>query len=363
MLDELALNYRTSIVLCTATQPALRTDDGFSDGFNQVRELAPEPKKLYERLRRVHVRHIGTLSDDALTELLRRRDQVLCIVNNRRHARVAYESIADQSGAMHLSTLMYPRHRQQVLKSIRGRLDNGQPCRLISTSLIEAGVDIDLPCVLRAEAGLDSIAQAAGRCNREGKRATDDSEVLVFSTANEDWRPPLELKQNAQAFSEISRRHAADLLAPEAIRAYFTLLYWQKGKQQLDAAAILSLLEDSGPGNLPFETITTRFRFIETVTLPIIVPFEPGTDRIAPDIQNALQQLDYGPAAARRFQPYLVQVPRQAYDALYNAGAIQPVSARYGNQFMQLVNPALYDARFGLHWDNPTFIETEKTIW
>lgn len=363
LLDELALNYRTSIVLCTATQPALRLDEGFPDGLDRVRELAPEPKKLYDRLRRVHVRHIGTLSDDELTEQLRRRDQVLCIVNNRRHARMAYSSILDQPGAMHLSTLMYPQHRREVLKTIRRYLENGQPCRLISTSLIEAGVDIDLPTVLRAEAGLDSIAQAAGRCNREGKRARDNSEVLVFATANEDWQPPLELKQNAQAFGEILRQHAADLLAPEAIRAYFTLLYWQKGKQQLDAGAILSLLGDSGPANLPFETITKLFRFIETATLPVIVPFEPGTDKIIPDIQNAFQELDHAPSAARRFQPYLVQVPRQAYDALYNAGAVQPVSKRYGNQFVQLVNPALYDARFGLHWENPTFIEPEKSIW
>ena len=95
-----------------------------------------------------------------------------------------FETISDQPGARHLTTLMCAKHRSAVLAEVRQRLKTGQPCRLVATSLIEAGVDIDLPTVLRAEAGLDSVAQAAGRCNREGRRRHEDSEVLVFATAN-----------------------------------------------------------------------------------------------------------------------------------------------------------------------------------
>src|SRR5690606_21727985 len=169
LLDELARNYRTSLVLCTATQPALSAQQGFKDGLQDVRELAPEPTALYAKLRRVGVRHVGALEDSELTAHLEQRDQVLCIVNNRRHARQLFESIADAPGARHLTTLMHARHRSGVLAEVRQLLKDGEPCRLVSTSLIEAGVDVDFPTVLRAEAGLDSIAQAAGRCNREGR--------------------------------------------------------------------------------------------------------------------------------------------------------------------------------------------------
>src|SRR5690606_19964201 len=183
----------------------LSAQQGFKDGLENVRELAPKPKQLYEQLRRVGVRHAGRLEDAELADHLRQRDQVLCIVNNRRHARHLFESIADEPGARHLTTLMYARHRSAVLAEVRQMLKAGEPCRLVSTSLIEAGVDVDFPTVLRAEAGLDSIAQAAGRCNREGRRPYEDSDVLVFETANPDWAPPRELRRFAEVFREIER--------------------------------------------------------------------------------------------------------------------------------------------------------------
>lgn len=359
LLDELALNYRSSIVLCTATQPALNTEEGFLDGLKGVRELAPDPPELYRRLRRVNVRHAGTLDDEALAQHLRQREQVLCIVNNRRHARALFESIADQGGARHLTTLMCAKHRSAVLAEVRQRLKEGLACRLVSTSLIEAGVDIDLPTVLRAEAGLDSIAQAAGRCNREGRRRHEDSEVLVFATANPDWAPPPELKQFAQTFRMVERRYRDDLLAPEAVRAYFQELYWQKGPQELDAHGLMELLRSSGPDSLPFETLAAKFRLIETAMLPVIVPW----DDIASSALRELEFADGCGAIARRLQPYVVQVPKSAYEALSKEHAIQPVApSRYGEQFMQLVNPRLYDERFGLHWDDPHILESEKLV-
>ncbi|MDR9441002.1 MAG: CRISPR-associated endonuclease Cas3'', partial [Halomonas sp.] len=142
-LDELALNYHTSVVLCTATQPALaETDDpehSFQGGFRDMRELAKCPNKLYRDLKRVSVRHIGTLDDGELRDELLATDQVLCIVNNRRHARALFESIADQPGVYHLTTSMYAVHRRRVLVEIRQALESSQSCRVISTSLIEAG--------------------------------------------------------------------------------------------------------------------------------------------------------------------------------------------------------------------------------
>ncbi|MFC0710241.1 CRISPR-associated endonuclease Cas3'' [Azorhizophilus paspali] len=216
VIDELALNYRCSPVLCTATQPALQAPE-FRGGLQGVRELAPQPEQLFQQLARVQVRQVGILSDAALQQRMAEREQVLCIVNNRRHARVLYESIADSDGARHLTTLMCARHRSQVLAEVRQRLRDGLPCRLVATSLIEAGVDVDFPTVLRAEAGLDSIAQAAGRCNREGLRALEASEVLVFQVENPDWKAPQDLRQFAQTAREVLRNTTDDPLAPGVI--------------------------------------------------------------------------------------------------------------------------------------------------
>lgn len=358
-IDELALNYNCSLVLCTATQPALRAPD-FVGGLQDVRELAPEPERLFRELERVRIHSLGQQDDAALTAQMREREQVLCIVNNRRHARALYEAIADSPGARHLTTLMCAKHRSQVLAEVRQLLQDGEPCRLVATSLIEAGVDVDFPAVLRAEAGLDSIAQAAGRCNREGKRPLAESEVLVFSTANPDWAPPDELKQFAQATREVMRQHPDDCLSMAAIERYFRLLYWQKGPEELDAANLLGLIERGRLDGLPYETLASKFRMIDSLQLPVIIPFDE-------EALAALHELEFAGGCAviaRRLQPYLVQLPRKGYQALLEAGAIQPVAGeRYGEQFMALVNPDLYHRRFGLHWDNPAFISSERLCW
>lgn len=363
-IDELARNYRTSVVLCTATQPALEAPTlkrpGFEGGLTGVRELAPEPAQLFQKLERVSVRHAGTLGDEALAAEMRSREQVLCIVNNRRHARAVYEAMADLPGARHLTTLMCARHRSKVLAEVRQLLKEGAPCRLVSTSLIEAGVDVDFPTVLRAEAGLDSIAQAAGRCNREGRRDNAASELLIFATENEDWAPPPELAQYAQAAREVLRQFQGDPLSPEAIRRYFELLYWQKGSQQLDVPDLMGLLKASRPDSLPMETLATKFRMIDSVQMPVIVPYDD-------DARNALRDLEHAEGSvglARKLQPYLVQLPRQGFDALYKAGAVVSVAPKkWGDQFMMLAHEGLYDLRYGLSWEKPTFIRSMHLTW
>tara|TARA_R100001509_G_scaffold148104_5_gene105753 strand:+ start:10948 stop:13122 length:2175 start_codon:yes stop_codon:yes gene_type:complete len=361
-IDELARNYRCSIVLCTATQPALNTPD-FRGGFDRdkVRELAPDPPELFRKLDRVRVHHVGTLDDDALVEQLSDLDQVLCVVNNRRHARALYQSIADQPGACHLTTLMCAKHRSQVLADVRVRLKAGEPCRLVSTSLIEAGVDISLPIVYRAEAGLDSVAQAAGRCNRNGERAAELSEVRVFATTNSDWAPPPELRQFAQAAQEVMRQphFRYDPLSPSAIEAYFRLLYWQKGDQELDAANLLGLCAESRIDSLPMETLAAKFRMIDTVQMPVIVPLDKDARRNIESLRFA----EKSGGLARKLQPYLVQLPRNGFDALRKAGAIQPIApGKWGEQFMELVNMDIYSQEFGIWWEEPTFMKSANTI-
>lgn len=359
-IDELARNYCTSIVLCTATQPALNAPD-FRGGLDGVRELAPDPPELFRKLDRVRVRHVGMLDDNELTEQLRSLDQVLCIVNNRRHARAVYQALADPLGTRHLTTLMCAKHRSQVLAEVRALLEAGKPCRLVSTSLIEAGVDISLPTVYRAEAGLDSIAQAAGRCNRNGERPAELSEVRVFATANSDWAPPPELRQFAQAAQEVMRQpqFRNDPLSPSAIEAYFRRLYWQKGDKELDVADLLGLCADSRIDSLPLETLATEFRMIDSVQMPVIVPFDDDGRR---DV-NSLRYVEKSGGLARQLQPYVVQLPRDAFDTLRKAGAVQPVAPeRWGEQFMELVNMDIYSPDFGIWWDEPTFMDSANTI-
>lgn len=360
-IDELARNYRCSMVLCTATQPALQAPD-FVGGLESksVRELAPEPAELFRKLERVRVRHVGELDDEALAAYMRANEQVLCIVNNRRHARAVFQAMADQPGARHLTTLMCASHRSRVLSQVRDDLKQGRACRLVSTSLIEAGVDVDFPLVLRAEAGLDSIAQAAGRCNREGRRDAASSEVLIFSPANPEWAPPPELKQFAQAARAVLPKHEDDLLSPAAIQAYFRELYWQKGDAAFDSGELMSLLQRSRPDTLPMETLAERFRMIDSVQMPVIVPF----DEKAREALRALRFAEKSGGLARQLQPYLVQLPRQGYEALCKSGAIQPVAPeRWGEQFMELAVMDLYDDRFGLSWDDPGFLKSESLMW
>lgn len=355
-MDELALNYRTSLVLCTATQPALKKAEGFANGLAKVTELAPEPERLLRQLERVTVRHRGELADDELVTELAGHDQVLCIVNSRRHARSLYLSIAHQPGARHLTTLMCAKHRSEALDEIRRRLKEGKPCRLVATSLIEAGVDVDFPAVFRAEAGLDSIAQAAGRCNREGRRPPAVSRVSVFKVAS-DWPTPPDVEQFASAARSIFRRYE-NPLSIEAISDYFRELYWLKGKEQL-GGGMLKQVEDSRLEGIPYENLAKKFRMIDSPMLPVIIPHDQTARKTLRDLQYA----EFCGGIARKLQPYLVQLPERACKALRETGAIQPVRPdKFGDQFMELVNDDLYHKRYGLDWDEPSFISAEKSV-
>lgn len=366
-INELALNYKSSVVLCTATQPALYEEDGFKGGLKKadVRELAPEPETLHRQLERVTVKHVGPLTDDELSAQLSAQQQVLCIVNNRRHARSLYEQIRRYPGSFHLTTAMCARHRSETLARIRERLKDGLPCRVVSTSLIEAGVDVDFPQVFRAEAGLDSIAQAAGRCNREGKLSASESAVNVFSVAS-DWSPPPELEQYAQACASVFRRYPDAPLSLAAIRDYFCDVYWVKEKE-LDAHRILKNIENGGVAGIPYEWMARRFQMIESNMRPIIVPYiaedESAAQSKIADLLEKLAWADYPAAIAKDLQRYLVQVPEHGFRALVQAEAVQAINPqRFGEQFMELVKPDLYDQDCGLSWDNPEFSSAEKLV-
>ncbi len=367
VLKELSLNYKTSIVLCTATQPALLEKDGFKEGFKDVVELAPEPKKMFERFKRVKIQNIGFKKDDELIKEIKNHEQVLCIVNSRLHARYLFKELKEQfcyeeEGIYHLTTAMCARHRYVVLNEIRNRLKKNESCRLVATSLIEAGVDIDFPLVFRAEAGLDSIAQAAGRCNREGKRPIEKSFVKVFSPDSSKWKAPLEIKQYANKAQSIfeNKNFQNDLISLEAIKKYFTELFWQKdqGDTELDGESILELLSHRKIEGIPFETVEKKFCMIKSDgQRPVIINYKGEIDEL-------LKKIEYVPSAARRFQPYTVQVPERAYNTMRQEGAIRLIAQEeFGDQFALLENNGLYSDDAGLDWSNPSYIKAENLIF
>mgnify|MGYP000638677884 CR=1 FL=1 len=176
MLEELVDNYKTSIVLCTATQPAL---DEIWSVKKQITELCPRVEEQFRFLKRVEYQNIGNISKKKLAEKLKEETNALCIVNTKKCAQELYRMLEGE-GVYHLSTSMYPNHRKSILKKIRERLAEKRKCVVIATSLVEAGVDLDFKHVYRQIAGIDSMIQAAGRCNREGKNKTSESNVYLF---------------------------------------------------------------------------------------------------------------------------------------------------------------------------------------
>ena len=364
-LDELARNWHASVVLCTATQPALGEAHGFPGGFQDVKELAPDPGRLYRTLKRTRIHRQGTMDDAELSDCLRAERQVLSIVNTRRHARELYELIGDEEGAFHLTTLMCARHRRETLDTVRERLRTGAAVRLIATSLVEAGVDLDFPVVWRAAAGLESIIQAAGRCNREGHAPLGN--VYVFEPADGEGRkPPPEIAQFAAAAASVMRRHDDPASLP-AIADYFGEVYWLTGSDALDAKRILPMISERRRGlDLPFETIARTFRLIETPMVPVIVPYRGagGDDRAC---ERTLTTLELGiqppGRVARLLQPYVVQVPPWVRATLLAAGAAEAFrKSEFELQFVVLRNLDLYRADVGLSWDDPTFRAAEGLI-
>lgn len=363
-VDELARNWKTSVLLCTATQPALAETDGFVGGLRELREIAPEPGDLHRRLKRTRITRIGRVTDVELAERLCSTPQSLCIVNTRRHAREIFEAIRWEAGSLHLSTFMCAHHRGEVLQTVRRRLAGGEAVRLIATSLIEAGVDVDFPTVWRAEAGLESIVQAAGRCNREGKTARGD--VFVFEPAeSEGRRPPGHVAKRADTARRIMRYHD-DPAAPEAVRSYFQEVYWVEGAGLDRKEILVAFRERARSFDFPFATVAREFRMIETGMVPIIVPYRSadGGDSKADRWLRELEYVERPGRAARGLQPYTVLVPPEVRRKLLDARAARFIREEaFGEQFALLTNLDLYRSDIGLTWEDPSFQMAEGLIF
>ena len=289
IMRVLVRDYGVTFVLCTATQPELgKNIDAFGrtilEGLPDVREIVADKIALSEKLRRVLIKmplpNGETQSWQEIADEIAARPCVLAVVNTRKHAQKLFAALPSNGIKLHLSANMCATHRSEVIALVRRYLalyragSLHKPLWLVSTQLIEAGVDLDFPCVYRAMAGLDSIAQAAGRCNREGKQP-QLGEVVVFRA--EEGAPSGSLKQGQDITEEMLKAGLLDdPLSPLAFAEYFRRF---NGKGDVDKHGIATLLtaeaSNENPLAIKFRTAAERFRLIDNQGVALIVPFIP----------------------------------------------------------------------------------------
>ena len=364
ILDSLHLlvaHYGVTLLLCTATQPALAELRRFDArqglrGLPSPRRIIDDEAALFASLCRVAISWPADLHTplptDLLTQQLAAADCVLAIVNTRQDAADTVAALDQHTGeaTLHLSAAMCGQHRADVIRQIRSRLaarrdgNDARALRVVSTQLVEAGVDIDFPVVFRALAGLDSIAQAAGRCNREG--LLTQGQVVVFVRPLPRSLQALRVGADATRTTLASdAAHASDPLGPAAFERYFPLYY--AGFASLDAHGIVDLLRGNRDMAMDFRTAADRFRLVDDSNQgSVIVPYQspdPGATRIEPLI-GLLRQGRPDRWVLRKLQRYTVSV-RQATVALWQTrgDVLELMPGLY-----LLIDDQRYDARLGM---------------
>jgi len=338
-LTSLSSEYGCSIVLSTATPPSLLTRPSFPQGLPGAAEIIPEPAKLGRALRRV-VYHWPASQEPTTWEELAFQilefPQALAVVHLRNDARILSEMLQardPETPVFHLSAAMCPAHRSETIAEIRSALAAGAPCRLVSTQLIEAGVDIDFPVLFRAFAGLDSIVQAAGRCNREGRLPA--GHVHLFNAPTQP--PPGVLRQGIETMRALhgARGRDIDVSDPETCSEYFRAFY---SVTVADPHGIQAEREEFN-----YFSVATKFRLIDDQCTSTIVV--PHTEVVKEVIGRIVQK---GPTrdSFRALQPYTVRIYPRALAALLEAGAVEELAPRV----YAIARPFrhLYDKTFGL---------------
>ena len=339
-INLLTQHYGVTFVLSTATQPALQSREGFGwvfKGLNNVREIMADPDALYRDLERVTVEmptdfHARREWEELAAELTA-HDSVLAVVNTRRDCRELHRLMPE--GTIHLSAAMCGEHRTQVIEEVRSRLKQQIPIRVISTQLVEAGVDIDFPVVYRALSGLDSIAQAAGRCNREGQ--TERGKVVVFVPPRPS--PPGTLRRAEQTTVSLLSGRSIDPMARELFTRYFEHFYVKA--DSLDKHGINELLtKDARELMIQFRTAAEKFKLIDDVESQAILVWYGESQALIGKLKKD------GPERwlMRKLQRYSVNMPRRVVDKLVEAGEVLEV---WPGIFAQAVS-TLYDDEVGV---------------
>jgi len=352
-LTELQKNYRVSVMLCTATQPSLaphHTVDYNFKGLSGLVEIMSDSAGLYRDLHRTKIIQVGNLLEavswEEIAEYLQESETVLCIVNRRDDARLLWELMPE--GTFHLSALMCGAHRSKVIDDIKQRLVDGVPTRVISTQLVEAGVDMDFPVVYRALAGLDSIAQAAGRCNREGMM--QQGTVYVFTPPSSI--PAGHLRQAAEIGRRLLLEDANEPLAPERFEAFFREFYWMRG-DRLDKEHIIDLLKKDSELRISFREAASKFHLIDDKAQASLI--------VRYNNHELLALLDRGRPdrwILRKLQRSVINLPVQLHRQLLMSGAIREV---HPGIFIQ-DHAALYHEMLGFCADKSLIYAPDELI-
>ncbi|MDD2769832.1 MAG: CRISPR-associated helicase Cas3' [Methylococcus sp.] len=332
-VNLLSRHYGVSIVLSTATQPALSAREYFDPrqnlrGLENVRELmadgphVEEPDQLYRELKRVDVKlpvdWRTPVTWEELASELQTRDRVLCIVNRRKDARELFKLMSE--GTIHLSALMCGAHRSDAIRRIKQRLESGEPVRIISTQLVEAGVDLDFPVVYRALAGLDSIAQAAGRCNREG--LLEQGEVIVFIPPKP--APPGHLRKAEDTSLNVLHGAIDDPLDRALFARYFEQFYYAC---DLDEHGIGKLLQVDGQSlAVNFRSAAEKFRLIrDEDTASVVVRYRgpAGNDDTVGALLDKLRKDGPERWLMRKLQRYTVTVHKREVQEWQRTGDVE----------------------------------------
>lgn len=332
ILDVLRLlteQYGVTLVLSTATQPALGTvKDTFGKtvlrGLDAKLEIISDVSALFQALSRVEVTWPSDVNSRSTWEELAieisRLPRVLAIVNSRRDARELYELMPD--GAIHLSAQMCGEHRSKVIELIKQKLKSGESVRVVSTQLVEAGVDMDFPVVYRALAGLDSITQAAGRCNREGKLKSSSGEeikgrVVVFVPP----RSPAKglLLYGEQATKSVLHGLDGDVLSHTMFEAYFQQYFSQESPDKHNIMPLL--VREARQGIVQFKSTEQRFRLIDDSGQNVLVPYGADGFKLLDTLRNI------GPERylMRKLQRFTVNVYDYEFERLKEIGAIEDI--------------------------------------
>ncbi|MDR3703531.1 MAG: CRISPR-associated endonuclease Cas3'' [Candidatus Sulfopaludibacter sp.] len=337
-LAQLVAHYRTTVVLCTATMPVL------------LNQLPAPPREIIKDVRGEFASVAGrcevilpssakATTWEVLASELQRHESVLAIVHRRADAEALARILGDD--CFHLSARMCGAHRREVLAEVKTRLKSGRPCRLVATQLVEAGVDVDFPEVYRAMGGADSLAQAAGRCNREGSRNRGYLHVFVAPT-----EPPRGILRTAKETTWVLwNQGRLDLSDADLFQEYFRRLY---GMVETDAGVIAAEKE------LRFRDSADNFRMIDDSGIAVVAPYRGSDERIA-DVRHNITRL-----GMRRLQPYLVSLYPQEIDQLNRAGALDPL-----DDHLFAVSPpfvSLYHPRFGFTWQAHPLAEPRQLI-
>lgn len=320
-LDELTRNYGSTVVLCSATMPSFE-----SMWLHDVKpvDLVPVNRRhadLFDA--RVSIEDAGDIDPHDLVSRIAGYDQVLCVISTKKAAGLIFDALVDkvgECGVFHLSALMVPAHRSCVISEIRRRLADGLPCRVISTQLIEAGVDLDFPVVFRELAGIDSVLQAAGRCNREGKNSF--GHVYVFNcpeyapkarrSGGSSWLP----KMRSLGLEVI--KTSSDPFGKPGIDQFFKRRF-----QEVDTDSLGITKEFSDPSrfrsaNFPFETCGKGFHFIDDDGIAVFVPWgEHGRELL---VEVHAESFDI--KTLRSIQRYSLNVPPWHFRSLRDAGEV-----------------------------------------